>query len=381
MTDPTRIIPFVKSPFGDAFSMTCELYGAYLLPLDKDDQQCDIALGISSYCGCPPVQNHCEFCPGEPIQDEFLQTELIFLAEVRETGVIPTYEFVETLHLQVQQDNVVQCFGLQQKNFLCGCNGGNWYDAGAKNVPQKAALNWAPRLSGTLSFFLCNSSTLGYPSKKREATTGYCQLVSGMTICDLISAVPWIIGSLAVPEYIDGKATGVYGAKGNEATCTAQGFFVQLVFGTFMYTISLAIYLWLAIARNWRESRLQRISKWLHIVPITLMLILAFAGIPFYTCWLPYVCNIQFFPLEDRLLELLFFIVIPISLAIIILTAIMIAIYFAVREKSLKVHGDKITLERRVFCQALSYLLAFYITWPPILSGALVGGVKGSVSY
>jgi hypothetical protein len=45
-----------------------------------------------------------------------------------------------------------------------------------------------------------------------------------MAISDLLSAIPWIVGSAAVPVYNpDGTPAGVYGAHGNEDVCSLQG--------------------------------------------------------------------------------------------------------------------------------------------------------------
>ena len=65
-------------------------------------------------------------------------------------------------------------------------------------------------------------------SKERRKRV-YCQIVLGLSIADLITAIPWLISTAAIPAYVDGgDPSGVLGAVGNDATCRAQGFFVQL---------------------------------------------------------------------------------------------------------------------------------------------------------
>lgn len=50
-----------------------------------------------------------------------------------------------------------------------------------------------------------------------------------MAVFDIVNSVGWAFSTLPIPEYDKyGDYTNIYGAKGNEATCTAQGFFIQL---------------------------------------------------------------------------------------------------------------------------------------------------------
>lgn len=140
---------------------TCEIYDAYIKTLDAEDPACSEAQAISSICGCsPPIENSCEFCPGEKIPNEFLQKELGLLKEavVQEEGsdvtISPTCEFAETILNNVPSDDKLQCFGLQQRAFLCGCNEGEWDFSGADTPVKKDFIQWVPRISALLSFLV-----------------------------------------------------------------------------------------------------------------------------------------------------------------------------------------------------------------------------------
>ena len=252
---------------------TCSLYQAYLLSLDANDETCRLAQGMGSYCGCAPVENHCEFCEDHPIDPLFYNKTLNFLSAVEEAGVSPTCEFTETLLKQVPTSDRVQCYGIQQRAFLCGCNDGVWMYSDTSNEAEKTAIAWAPRISGALSLLVshpkddddvvvvencaCNMVLLSLCdtnlntccccccfsflaqgalaiivdvlSSAERRSRVYTQLVFGMAMFDLITAVPWIIGSIAVPAYVDGgDPSGVLGAVGNDASCKAQGFFIEL---------------------------------------------------------------------------------------------------------------------------------------------------------
>ena len=171
-------IPFLVGggPFGDLGDLaptTCGLYEAYLKSLNKDDEMCPLAQSIGTYCGCDAVPNHCEFCPGEAIKPQYYEKTLGFLRAVEDAGVSPTCEFAETLLKQIPSDDLVQCFGMQQRAFLCGCNDGEWMYADTKNQSQKAALAWAPRMSGVLSALVSRSKSFWL-----KGTEGFRQLHS-----------------------------------------------------------------------------------------------------------------------------------------------------------------------------------------------------------
>ena len=76
----------------------------------------------------------------------------------------------------------------------------------------------------------------------------------------------------------------LYGAQGNENTCVAQGFFIQVGSIACFLNVSLAIYYHLTIVNNWTDDKIKRTSLAyvLFIVPIFIGLSFAFAGIPFY---------------------------------------------------------------------------------------------------
>lgn len=93
---------------------------------------------------------------------------------------------------------------------------------------QQAALAWCPRIAGAFSLIGAALILFDIIPRKERRERVYCQIVCGMAICDFLSAIPWIVGSAAVPEFAMNEegmtiATGAYGASGNEGTCKLQG--------------------------------------------------------------------------------------------------------------------------------------------------------------
>jgi hypothetical protein len=136
----------------------------------------------------------------------------------------------------------------------------------------------------------------------------------------------------------------------------------------------LSLYYFLSIVYGWKESKLKKIRLWLHATPLVIGFSLAFAGIPLYSndilaCYIP--------PPTIALTwtNILVFGMVPIG-AVIAFTSIMMTImYLKVRQDlrgSIKwqkggTKKGKPDLEKEVFWQSLSYLSAFWISWPILL--------------
>ena len=99
------------------------------------------------------------------------------------------------------------------------------------------------------------------------------QLMAQMSAFDIIGSIAYAFTSLPIPPdyYFEG-------AKGTEASCTAQGYFIQL--GTIAcYTnVSLAFYYYLILKNGWSDSRLKKVRHWFFICPVIVGLAFAFAG-------------------------------------------------------------------------------------------------------
>lgn len=111
-------------------------------------------------------------------------------------------------------------------------------------------------------------------SSRREL---YQQIMICMSIFDIIGSLAYAFTSAPIPtEYY------YQGANGNEATCTAQGFFIQMGTVAGYMNLSLAFYYYFAITKGMNETRIKSFRVWLFALPIVVGLAFAFAGIPYY---------------------------------------------------------------------------------------------------
>ena len=94
-----------------------------------------------------------------------------------------------------------------------------------------------------------------------------------MSFFDVLGSVAYAFTSAPIPtEYY------YPGSHGNDATCTAQGFFIQVGTVAGYCNVSLAFYYYLTITKGMNESSLRPYRLWFFICPIVIGMAFAFAG-------------------------------------------------------------------------------------------------------
>jgi len=117
----------------------------------------------------------------------------------------------------------------------------------ATTVAQQKALAIAPKFSAFAS--LVGSSLIAIlilrqrHNKSDTPKASFHRLMLGMALTDMSASAAWFFTTWPIPR----GTPGVYGAVGNQQTCSAQAFFAQFSLSTVMYNASLAIYFLLVI--------------------------------------------------------------------------------------------------------------------------------------
>ena len=133
-----------------------------------------------------------------------------------------------------------------------------------------------------------------------EITT-YHRMLLGIAILDLLHTSWAALSTLPVPA-----SSGVVFGHGNTATCTAQGFFIQLSSAIPIYMASLNTYFMLKIRYNVPNDIIRKkYEPWFHLVPVVQALTSGFLGIalklynpiviPEMGCWIalyPAFCDL-----------------------------------------------------------------------------------------
>ena len=107
--------------------------------------------------------------------------------------------------------------------------------------------------------------------EKREII--FHQLMVVLSVFDLFGSLGYLFTSLPMPadDY-------VYGSHGNDKTCVAQGFFIQLGTISCYTNVSLAIYFVLATKMGWTERQIKKIRVLLFACPLLIGFGFTFAG-------------------------------------------------------------------------------------------------------
>ncbi|KAL7534465.1 hypothetical protein ACHAWF_004842 [Thalassiosira exigua] len=162
-------------------------------------------------------------------------------------------------------------------------------------LQQKKISSILPHITGLLSWLGSLSIIVDVIRKYRKHGGGsrakpkaYHRLMMGMSIFDMIASTGWMMSTWPVPA----GTPGVWDARGNDATCNAQGFVVQMGIGSVFYNLSLATYYYLVIVKNsppdgkWAEKVMHIVGPVFALVTSVTALALGMYGNSNFWCWI-----------------------------------------------------------------------------------------------
>ena len=182
---------------------------------------------------------------------------------------------------------------------------------------------------------------------------------------------------------------GIYGAVGNQGTCSAQGFISQFSLSTVMYNASLSLYYVFVIVKKMKDDRIRRVEPFFHATAIGLGLTTAISGVALklfnpvgWNCWLssaPMGCT-QSYASPDGTTNCIRgdnsslyrwgFYYAPLWFAIACETYLMYQVYTYVKVQEQKIERytrdssvARMVRTKRTSRQALAYVGASYATW------------------
>jgi len=371
MEQPQKELSFLASNF-DGTAVTCEVFDAYLQSSINDtDENCQQAQLAGWTCGCASVLENnntwCDFCRGDTMADP--QKDLNLTQEEQEAllellafqpGLFHFQPFTCELYAAIasvfQADSLV-CPYVQEDGYVCGCNEDEL-------LFRRRLLNWLPRTAAILSLF--GSSFIIWDiwkNKQGEQRTVQAYLLVCMSIIDIMSSLAWSFSASAVQEVHHSAGFYIYGAKGTRASCTAQGFFIQLGLTSPFYNCTLALYYLLIVSFGWSDTRIQKYKMCFLGIPFAVGLAFALAAIPFYG----YSATMCYVVEKEKI-----FLVFPIATVIFFATLFMIKIWLDVYHQEHRVQRWRASgphdLTKKVFWQAFWYLMCFYASWPIVIA-------------
>ena len=193
----------------------------------------------------------------------------------------------------------------------------------------------------------------------------YNQLVLGISFFDCISSVTYILTTVMAPSDV-----GLYQAKGNSTSCTAQGVLALLGQTSIFYNMLLSIYFWLVICRNWKEHQFRKLRLWVHLVVCSTGVAVALSAMPYFGPTLA-GCGIlippataTFWPATILYTIRLCSVVVVISVAT---AATCLGVYRQQKKAQRWMADRNMELSRKVFWQSFWYVLAFWLTIPWVI--------------
>jgi len=267
-------------------------------------------------------------------------------------------DFYRTLNIKADSQ---YCESARRFNYVCGCSDSIGY-AGADSKAKQSALIWMPRIGAILSILGSIGMIISVLNDKEKRKKVIGELIIVLSCFDIIGSLGYAFASLPIP-----KEDYILGAKGNPASCKAQGFFIQLGTISLYINVSMAFYYLLVIQFSWRERRLRKSPVYylLYAVPITIGAVFAFAAIPYYENAVMWCNNSQKYWSE-----------VPVGVAILIATYLMLSLCWFVykserasaRFSARATTANRASLSKQFFNQSMVYLAAFYLTWPAYLA-------------
>lgn len=245
----SKELPWLATAFGGT-APTCEFLEAYMTTNESGDEGCTSLQITSASCGCPALPDHCVYCPGETLQEEYSQKVLPFVGNP-DLGVTGTCEIYWYTQYQISQDDI-RCDHSSVLTFHCGCNDGILGSWGATTEEQQIAMLWIPRVVGSFSLIAASMVLRHTLTDQKKRASVYHQMVFMIAIFDIVTALVFIVGAAAVEEMNPetGLTHGIYGAYGNDTSCKASGFFYQLG----MYISTNALLIVFESSLNWTSS-------------------------------------------------------------------------------------------------------------------------------
>ena len=347
---------------------TCGILDLTAASYPKDSVDCQNMRVFSKICGCAVREEACSLCPNPqwPMTKPNATHAWTRQGHINLVVEDPTVADLGTAASTCQAfDSVVSavmdhgseaCFIYQLRGASCGCPSPHFHNS----LLTKRIFSIVSILG---SLFILQDVLL----EPRRRVRTYYQLLLGISIFDLVGSIAHLIGPLALPSY-----SGVEEAIGNDATCTAQGFFVHLGQTSMYFNLALAVYFWLMICRNWKEKLFRRIRFPIYLVILVVGVALSFAGIPFYEYGINQ-CLIYPPPIAATWYPAVFFVVLPLAIVLIGATipTLLVLLEVRAREKaSLRYQTNQRSFywTRRVFWKSFWYLSAFYATYPILIT-------------
>lgn len=251
---------------------------------------------------------------------------------------------------------------------------------------------WTQRFSSTLSIIGSSAIIMMLVFQKGRSRLDQMQnrLILGMSIMDVLNSLALSVSTAASPKKL---SSYIYGALGNQTTCSIQAFFITLGLSVPCYTCMLCLYYLGVIKYNMTDEALEQYERLMHITSISIPLFVSIFALSFDLfhprtsrgCWLGDRCTFVDVKEEEEcqatpesLLQTVRIILLTYLVIIfVVIVYSMGSIYFFVRKRTLAMtkyesfgRGNSVTgnkeskgVQEETYIQAMMYIMAYLCTF------------------
>lgn len=273
-----------------------------------------------------------------------------------------------------------------------------------EQMTQAIALKVAAFASMLGSGYIITKVYKKLKNEGHKVSSIYQRILLGLSISDFIGSFAVFFATWAIPrDSVYHEFT--YGEIGNRATCSAQGFLIQLGYSSaIIYNANLTFYFLACVKYGWSKRQLLKMERHLHLFAVVCSLSTALAALAAdaYNPIVGWFCWIESYPmfcLDDenvecirgkqfKLLQLLFM-YIPLVVWLGMVATCTAQLYLAVRNQERRrlsyamtwqnnvQQGSRRQLKysketRTVLFLAGWYVVVFFVTWVPLLVKSII---------
>lgn len=218
---------------------------------NENSEECGLIHQFSTLCGCPIPENACTLCPdGLPVGAPDGVLDENYAALIPDPDLPPTCDLVQSYLHSLSKENDLCVFSQYDAATRCGCSNATHHNQtdidvadvfdgniasvnsirvgqvfGSKSAEEYETLFQVSRAAALMSI-VASIIVLQDCLRKRRIKNVYNQIVAIMAVFDILFSIAMALGRLPMPA---GNGIGVTEERmGTDATCKAQGFFVQL---------------------------------------------------------------------------------------------------------------------------------------------------------
>ena len=227
-----------------------------------------------------------------------------------------------------------------------------------RSFEEQVALALCPKFSGALSIFGASWIIFEVLRDRKKRGMVYHRLLLSISVIDALTSVAWFMSTWPIPSDVD----GLYANIGNDQTCNAQGWFIQLKAANPFYNTFLSLYFVLVVKFGWTEEKVKSIEPLMHATAIlmalgtsTVSLALDLFGNANLWCWIE----------KQHSLYRMFFFYIWYWASLVAVTLSMGLLYWTVRSQERASRDFSVAKRKntsKVATQAVLYIGAYYLT-------------------